>query len=111
MKQFSNFPSKKKKKSDISKKVHTKAKTQLELLCIYLASFSRQQEKVYCPLCDQGYRAVVNQEGALRFFRGNSFNFRTAQGEKKENADLASRRAKGCGWQTITYYHFKQVKC
>ena len=57
-----------KKKSDISKKVQPKARKQLEILCIYLASFSRQQEKVCSPLYDQGYGAAVSQEGAFWFF-------------------------------------------
>lgn len=86
MKQFRNFPSK--KKSDISKKVNPEARKQLEWFCINSASFSRQQGEGCCPLSDQGYRAVVKQVGALRYFRGNSFNFRKAQGEKAEKCRL-----------------------
>ena len=110
MKQFSNFI--KKKKSDISKKVQPKARKQLEILSIYLASFSRQQEKVCNPLYDQGYGAAVSQVGAFWFFFAVIHLILGGHREKKmKSADLASRRAKGCGWQTITYYHFKQVKC
>lgn len=84
----------------------------MELLCIYLASFSRQQRKVCCPLYDQGYGKVVNQEGTLRFFIEVIHLILGGHREKKlKNSDLASRRAKGYGWQTITYHHFKQVKC
>lgn len=84
----------KKKTPDISKKVQPKARKQLEILCIYLASFSRQPEKVCNPLHDQGYGAAVSQEGAFWFFSGNSFSFRRTQGEKAEKCRLGKQEGK-----------------
>lgn len=66
----------------------------MEILCIYLASFSRQQEKVCNPLYNQGYGAAVSQEGVFCFFSGNSFNFRRTQGEKAEKCRLGKQEGK-----------------